>query len=211
MNHFIVPNTALKYQREYLQYFGIRPEQIIDEEQTHHIQAEWLYVTSHVKYEDHHAPWVCKFLYDSLIKKRNPGNRRKLYISRADARRNRPVVNEPALIASLKSLGFEAFLMSQLSIEEQAALFNSADIIVASHGGGLSNLTYCEPGTIVLELYPDQYVYHIFYDIADKRSLQYHYLLLSSTGEAVDGINGQKVGLIADVDRITTKVRELLG
>jgi capsular polysaccharide biosynthesis protein len=211
IDYFIVPNTALKYQREYLKHFGIRPEQIIDEEHIHHIQADWLYVTSHIKYHDHHARWVCKFLHDALIKKRHLGKRRKVYVSRADARQNRPVVNETELIASLQSLGFEVFLLGQLSIQEQAALFNSAEFVVTSHGGGLSNLTYCDPGTIVLELYPDKYVRHIFYDIADKRSLQYHYMLLPSTGDAVDAGHGQKIGLIADVDKITSKVKQLLG
>ena len=211
ISKFIVPNCALKYQREYLKHFGITPEKIIDEEKVHHIQADWLYVTSHIKYHDHHATWVCEFLHSSFIKKQHVGKRKKVYISRADARKNRPVVNEPELIASLTSMGFEIFELAKLSIQEQAYLFSSASIIVAAHGGGLSNLTYCEPGAIILELYPDSYVRHIFYDIADKRSLHYHYLILPSTGGAVNAANGQSVGLIADVEKISSKVKTLLG
>ena len=177
----------------------------------HHIQADWLYVTSHIKYHDHHAPWVCEFLYSSFIKRPHIGNRKKVYISRADARKNRPVINEPELIADLTNLGFEVFELGSLSIQEQAYLFNSASVIVAAHGGGLSNLTYCERGTIVLELYPDSYVRHIFYDVAEKRSLQYHYLILPSTGSAINAADGQGIGLVADVNKIVATVKTLLG
>ena len=89
-------------------------------------------------------------------------------------------------------------------------MFNSANFIVAVHGGGLSNLVYCEAGTDVLEIFPDQYVPHAYGDIADKRNLRYHFMLLPSTGTATDAIFGQRLGVFADVEKIESKVKTIL-
>jgi hypothetical protein len=39
-----------------------------------------------------------------------------------------------------------------LSPREQAALFHSADVVIAPHGGALANLIFCRPGTRIIEL-----------------------------------------------------------
>jgi hypothetical protein len=61
-SHFIIPSQQFSYHQEYLKYFGIGKDRIIDEQSVHHIQADWLYVTSHVKYFDHHPNWSLDFL-----------------------------------------------------------------------------------------------------------------------------------------------------
>jgi capsular polysaccharide biosynthesis protein len=208
-SYFIVPNKQLRYQREFLQHFGIDDDHIIDEESIHHVQADWLYLTSHIKYFDHHPRWSCDFLYDSMVRNSTRPHRR-IFISRGDAHGKRVAENEKQLEEMLRRYGFESLQLSQFSIYEQAEVFNSASIIVAVHGGGLSNLVFCQPGTEVIEIFPDQYVPHIYYDIADKRCLRYHYLLFPSTGKATDAIGGQEVGLVVDVARVESKVMSLL-
>lgn len=212
VDYFIVPSTALKFQQEYLRHFGITQDKIINEEKVHHIQAELLMVTSHIKYKDHHSKWVCEFLYQSFFKSQSVGTpTRKIYISRGDAARNRRVHNEEQLIEMLRGYGFESYYLSSLTIDEQAKLFNSASVIVAPHGGGLSNLVYCQPGTKVLEFFPDQYVRHIFYDVANKAGLEYQYLIFQSDGTADNSVEGQTVGIKVDIDVIRRKVQTLLS
>ncbi|HTF21104.1 MAG TPA: glycosyltransferase family 61 protein [Chryseolinea sp.] len=209
-SRFIIPNQHFRYQKEFLKHFGIDEQHIIDEEQVHHIQADWLYVTSHVKYFDHHPAWSCNFLYKSIVQRQEKAPSRRIYISRGDAAKNRPVVNEPQLIEVLGRHGFESVQLSRLSIYEKAQVFNSASIIVGVHGGGLANLVYCESGTKVLEIFPDGYVRHAYYDIADKRLLRYSYLLLPTIGEAVDALQGQKLGLVIDVEKVESKILSML-
>lgn len=212
IDYFLVPNYVYKYQKEYLTYFGIPPSKVINGELEKHIQADILYVASYVRVDDHHPKWTLDFLYDSLITGPQNGKRdKRIYIARGDAAINRKVINEPDLIAMLKKYGFEIHYLSDLSIVEQARLFNSAAVVVGAHGAGLSNLTFCEPGTKMLELFPDQYVRHLFYDVCNKRGGQYDYLLCASQGTATNSSDGQKISLIADVKMIEAKLKTFLA
>jgi capsular polysaccharide biosynthesis protein len=208
-SYFVVPNLQYRYQKEFLEHFGIDEKRIIDEQSVHHIQADWLYVTSHVKYFDHHPRWSVDFLVRNVVRNsQKPG--RRIYISRGDARGKRRAENEEQMEEMLKRHGFESVQLSPLSIYGKAEVFNSASIIVAVHGGGLANLVFCQPGTQVLEIFPDQYVRHAYYDICDKRSVRYHYLLFPSSGDATNAIDGQKLGLTIDVEKVESKVLSLI-
>ncbi|MEJ1236603.1 glycosyltransferase family 61 protein [Chryseolinea sp. T2] len=210
-SYFIVPNQRMQYQREFLNHFGIDEKHIIDEEKIHHIQADWLYVSSHVKYYDHHPAWSVDFLYRTIVLNPIKEPKKRIYISRGDAKNKRPVGNEAELEKMLLRLGFESVQLSPMSIYEKAAVINSASILVAVHGGGLANLVYCEPGTKVLEIFPDKYVCHAYHDISNKRALQHNYLLFPSIGEATDALNGQNLGLIVDVDVVESTILSMLG
>ena len=175
----------------------------------HHIQADWLYTTSHIKFFDHHPRWSCDFLYRNIVRNSQKPARR-IYISRGDARGKRHVENEQQMEEMLIRHGFESVQLSPLSIYGKAEVFNSAKIIVAVHGGGLANLVFCQPGTQVLEIFPDQYVRHAYCDISGKQSLRYNYLLFPSIGEASNAIEGQKLGLTIDVEKVESKVLCLL-
>ncbi|MEO5975582.1 MAG: glycosyltransferase family 61 protein [Chryseolinea sp.] len=212
VDYFLIPGMAFRYQREYLDHFGITPDKIINEEEVHHIQADELMVTSHVKQFDHHPKWICDFLYDSFTSKIRIGLPEKLvYVARGDAARSRRVANEPQLIEMLKSYGFEAYYLSSMSVKAQVALFNSARVIVGVHGGGLSNYVFCRPGVKVLEFYPDQYIRPIFLDVAEKRGLEYHYMVFPADGKAENTIQGEALGLTADIEAIRNKVAALLA
>lgn len=210
-SYFIVPSQRTPYHREFLKHFGIDEQHIINEEDVHHIKAEWLFVTSHVKYFDHHPRWSCDFLYASVVRNPVKQPKKRIYISRGDARKTRTVVKEPELIEMLKRHGFESVELARLSIYEKAEVFNSASILVAVHGGGLANLAYCQPGTRILEIFPDQYVRHAYFDMADKRNLCYDYLLLPTVGTATNALQGQKLGVILDIGVVEAKVLSMLG
>ena len=44
--------------------------------------------------------------------------------------------------------------LEDLEFRDQVALFRDAETVVAPHGGGLTNLVFCDPGTKVIELFP---------------------------------------------------------
>lgn len=214
IDYFLVPTYGFpyKYTKEYLDHFGIHEDRIINEDVEHHIQADLLLVCSEVMLNYHLPKWACNFLWDSFKKTLAGKSGEKLiYIARGDAPRNRKVINESALIELLKNFGFEVHLLSKLSVAEQAKLFNSARIIVAVHGGGLTNLVYCEPGTKVLEIFPDQYVRHTYYDLCQKKGLLYDYLLCESEGSATRLTEAELLSLTADLDAIRNKIEELVG
>lgn len=211
VNYFLVPNYAYPFQQQYLKHFGICESTIINANQVKHIQADRLIVTSYIRVMAHLPAWVPKFLHQAFIDP-SPRERRKLiYIARGDAARNRKVLNEPELIHMLKRMGFEVYFLSTLDVKRQAELFTTAEMIVASHGGGLTNLVFCQTGTKVLEFFPDNYVNHLFYDISVKNGLVYDYLICSSNGFSGNDLHGAMANVVADLPAIGAKIRSMLA
>ena len=101
---------------------------------------------------------------------------KKVYISRAFAKKGRQIRNETALMNALAPLGFEAFVLEHLPIEEQINVFRSADCVVAPHGAGLANLIFSK-STRVIELFASDYVVPHFYLLSKSLGHQYTYVL----------------------------------
>ena len=81
--------------------------------------------------------------------------RRRVYVSRESAKWRR-IVNEPALIDMLCSLGFEVVKCELLSFADQVRIFSHAEIIVGAHGAGLANIMFSPEGSKVVEIaHPD--------------------------------------------------------
>jgi len=76
---------------------------------------------------------------------------KKIYISRKKwtaKDTKRPVLtNEDAVIRFLQSEGFVLAYPETLSINEQVALFQNADIIIGEDGSALHNIAFCKPRT----------------------------------------------------------------
>ena len=212
VDYFFVPNYDSHFQKEYLAHFNIPEHKIINVQVEDHIQADNLLVTSEVRLEEHLPKWSVDFLYDSFVKpaEMKRGGRR-IYIARGDAAKSRKVSNESELIKVLSSQGFEILYLTKVSVKDQVKIFNEAELVVAVHGGGLSNLVYCEPGTTVLEIFPDQYVRHYYYDICVKRNIEYDYLLCESEKACDNLVDGELVGLTADINAIQNKINLLMG
>ena len=75
----------------------------------------------------------------------------RLFISREDATRGL-AENEAAFSGALRELGFRHVVPGRLSYREQLALFAGAEVVVGTHGAGLTNLGVCSPGTLVFEI-----------------------------------------------------------
>jgi hypothetical protein len=86
---------------------------------------------------------------------------RRLYISRQDSTQRR-LVNEEQVIEEVVQAGFEAVTLTGMTVAEQARLFDEASHIIAPHGAGLTNILFCRPGTILLELHMDSYTQWAF-------------------------------------------------
>jgi len=76
---------------------------------------------------------------------------RRIYCSRIRAR-HRHASNELALIELLAGYGFESVSPETLTIAEQISLFAGAEVVCALHGSALTNIAFCPPGTLVVEL-----------------------------------------------------------
>lgn len=76
-----------------------------------------------------------------------------VYVSRADADR-RHVLNEDEVLDRLDHWGFERYVPTELSVEEQVSLFEGAEVVVGPHGANLTNVVFNSGGTLV-EIFGD--------------------------------------------------------
>ena len=68
----------------------------------------------------------------------------KIYISRADARDNRNLINEKEIENYLKSKGFKILLASKLNISNKIQIFSKAKIIITPLGSAIHNFLFCK-------------------------------------------------------------------
>ncbi|MCS3683891.1 glycosyltransferase family 61 protein [Salinibacter ruber] len=91
-----------------------------------------------------------KWVRNKILKNVNKTshNVSRIYISREDASRRR-LGNRDEVLKVLKKYGFEKYIMSNLSFVDQVSLFHSADLVVAPHGAGLTNILWSEKVSII--------------------------------------------------------------
>lgn len=129
------------------------------------------------------------------------GKPRRLLVSRRDARA-RLVSNENDLAARLAPLGFEVVVPGHMTPEEQISAFASAEIVVAPHGAGNTNIAFCRPGTPFIELIPAGYRSPHYWMLADVADLRY--------GRVVCAEDRPGTSMVADVGRVEEMTRAAL-
>lgn len=105
---------------------------------------------------------------------------KRIYISREDAPR-RQVVNEDEITDILENRGFEKYVLSENSVAENIQLFAQADLIVAPHGAGLTDLIYATD-TTVIELFRSNDVRPTYYVLSEHLNHRYRCLLCEYEG-----------------------------
>lgn len=75
----------------------------------------------------------------------------RIYLGRKYASSRRKF-NEDECIDCAKEFGFEVVYPELLSLQQQVALFNNAEMIVGGSGAAFTNLVYCKEGVFVLVL-----------------------------------------------------------
>ena len=176
---FVVNNNDKPFQRETLKLLGIPESKIIASDRQNHLQATELIVPSFPGYLDWVPEGTIQFLRQTFISQidlTNTGIGKKIYISRAKSR-NRQLVNELEVSELLYAEGFQTIFLEEMTVLEQVAVFSNADIIVASHGSGLTNLVFCSPDTKIVELFSPNYVRTDYWMISQQLGLEHYYTI----------------------------------
>ncbi len=179
---FLIPGDDRPYQKETLGWLGISAAERISSKKHQHIQANHLIATTAQITTPSVIPnWIIKFLRDSFLQFSSENNFSDfIYIDRADDINTRRIVNEADLIESLKSVGFATYILSDLSVGDQIALFSNAKIIVGVHGAGFTNLVFASKGTIVYEIFSNQYTPEMYKKISHQLGLEYNQVICGS-------------------------------
>ncbi len=179
IDYYYVNSQKSRFQRDTLALLGIEPSKIINGDKVPYLRARELIVPSIPLGASCFRPWMIDFLRESFLPKNacnfGPSGRR-LYISRGLAGYRR-VLNEGEVICFLKERGFEVAAMETMSVPEQAAAMAACDVVIGPHGGGMSNLVFCKPGTKVVEIYSPELVATYFWKLSNQLGLDYYYML----------------------------------
>ncbi len=179
INYFLVNKLEAGFQRESLKLLGIKDSQIIETSGDTLFTADKFIVPSIPLGAGCFPDWMCEFLRQLFIpaEVQNLNNRSKrIYITRRKAGYRR-VLNETAVAEFVTQRGFEIVEFENLTVRQQAKLMAEADVVLAPHGGGLTNLMFCAPGTKVIEVFSPELVAGYFWKVCSRLKLDYYYLL----------------------------------
>lgn len=109
----------------------------------------------------------------SSIREKEKG--RKIFISRKNTVLSR-IENEQQVIELFKQAGFDIICTENLSFEEQVRLFSSASCVAGASGAAMTNIIYCNPGTILACIIPQKYNFCIYSSIAHMLECKTLYL-----------------------------------
>jgi hypothetical protein len=176
-DHLVVNAAGAAYERETLHRFGVPTERIRVVDDGTQLVADRLVVPSTVGVSGKVPVWASQLLRDRLLPPApSAGPPLRLYISRSDTQQRR-LDDEESLLAMLEPMGINCITLSGRPLEEQIELFSRAEIVIGPHGGGLSNLVWCRPGTAVVELYADDYVNPVFWRLSQNLGLRHHHVI----------------------------------
>jgi len=112
------------------------------------------------------------------------GTGTKLFISRRKSRRRR-LKGEDLLEERLRERDFTILHCENISFADQIRAFHQAEVVVATHGAGLSNLVWSQPPCEVIEIFPSNYILDCFAWLSFSLGLDYRYVICK-TGHEID-------------------------
>lgn len=207
-----IPKMQYPFQRDSLLHLGIHNDLLIEGDKETFIEAdEIIFPSLPNKWCCTHPLWVCDFLRLSFGEPSPPDISQRIYISRkttTNATSSRKIVNEEEAFSYLESKGFTRVVLEEISILEQARLFSSAEIVVAAHGAGLSNLVYCQPKKAgvkvrVIEIFRPEHLDPTYFFLSHQLGFEHHCLLAPSDRLTLaDKENGNLYFSTEDIQKI---------
>ena len=208
-DYYLIPNS-LSFHKELHEIIGIESDRILTVEAGQVVTANKIlvptYINNYVSYvasgfRRYDKMWLPHWLRDAylLVAKKFEITDKPtyIYISRAKAS-YRKVLNEEEVINVLSRNGFKPVLLEEISLEAQIRLFMSAIRIVAPHGAGLVNMSWCTKRAHILEIYPSRYSDPSFRLQADLLGHCYSFIRSEYAGDY--SADPQFMNLVVDIN-----------
>jgi hypothetical protein len=121
------------------------------------------------------------------------------------------VINEDEVLAALAPLGFVSYTMEELSFEDEVRLFSQAEIVVATHGAGLTNMIFAPQNLTVIELFSssaDSFGSACFFVLAQALGFRYGCLGANPNPKKT---REKYNGIMVNAARLLELVKEMLS
>ena len=170
--HFIINKVEANYQKETLSYLEIPSNKLREiTAKPNGYFCEEAVLPSLPSFPGAVPPETIQYVR-SIVPETTVQKGVKLYIERGKSKRRR-IPEEGRIIDWLKMQSFKIIDCGEMSVKDQAAAFAQAEMIVAPHGGALTNLLFCRPGTKVIELLSSEYPNPCYRDLCGVAELPY--------------------------------------
>lgn len=167
------PSLRYAFQKVTLQALGIDLTTVIEATAETHLAPKKLIFPSQVAQSCITPLWVVDFLHATFLKDYQVQNgKRRIFITRENAS-IRKIINEQEIFDFIEPYGFEKVAMEKLSVFEQAQLAQEAEIIMGTHGAGMTNIIFARPETKVIELF-QEHLDTCFFDLCKVRNMEHY-------------------------------------
>lgn len=150
---YLLPKDLPKWGRETISLLGYSQNKFINAQSA-------VYRPDNIILPPHPYPghsidyyWIRNKVFNNLDSSEEASNR--IYISRSNAI-GRQISNETEVVDVLKDFGFKKLRLEERSVSQNIREFMHAEVIVAPHGAGLTDIIFCDTDCTVLELFGSQ-------------------------------------------------------
>lgn len=209
---FLVNHCQYPFQREMLHLMGVPDEQILDDAVCHAIADRLIVPISSFDQKGRIAKHTCDFLRKKLlpnISLTDATYPTRFYISRKGAK-YRKVLNEDEVLAHLQPFGFVEIVLETFSVQSQIALFSKAEIIIAPHGAGLSNLVFASPGVKLIEIFLPDDTPSYYQLLSGHLEIDYYYFLADTSELSVQVDDSKSITISAPTHSLVVQPQALL-
>lgn len=143
-----------------------------------HLEIEHYFFSALTSMIDCYNPYSVRFLRETFLPKRDPAysGPRKFFFERTS--KHRPLANNSEVCDFFRKKGWAVVRDMDLSFAQTLKLFSEADALCSMVGSNMSNVMFCRPGCVVMQLVPDVWVDGWIDWIAQVNNLDYHSAVL---------------------------------
>ena len=98
--------------------------------------------------------------------------RTKCFISRKNVKNPR-LSNEEEARTAFEEHGYEIVYTEEMTFREQVRYFSECSCIVGTSGAAMTNILFCQPGTRVVCIIPEEHHFHMYSTIASILALEF--------------------------------------
>ena len=177
----LVPANLARYQQETLELLGVwhrcRPTS------ERHLEIERYFFSAPTSMITCYNPYSVKFLREAFLPKRDPhySGPRRFFFHRTVKRR--ALDNADELCDFFRRKGWAVVKDMDLNFAQTVALFSEAEAICSTLGSNMSNLMFCRPGCLVMQLVLDGWPDGFVDWIAQVAQLDYHVKIVPCGGK----------------------------
>lgn len=171
----LVPAGLQPFQKETLRWLGL--ENRLVPLPGRHLLVEHFFFSTPAAMTGCANPYGVKFLREKFLPRAEAPAVpvEKIYIRRRGQARG--LVNEPEVIALLERRDWQAVELESLPLARQIGLFAGARAVCGLHGAGFTNLLWCRPGTVAVELLAENFLNGCYESLASCVGVEHRFLI----------------------------------